>query len=146
MASIIKASVTINKPVSKVWELFMNPDNLSHWLTCFISITFLEGRYGQPGSRYKLLFKERGKEMEFTEKVLQIEPLQHYRFDVQHKMLSSENDFRFISFGEYTEVIQTIHPFPKGFFMKLMMPFIKKSMEKRMKDDLISFKKFVENN
>lgn len=146
MASIIKASVTINKPVDKVWGLFMNPDNLSQWLTCFVSITFLEGRYGEPGSRYKVVLKERDKDMEFTEKVLKIEPLQHCRFDVQHRMLSSENDFRFISFGDYTEVIQTIHPFPNSLFMKLMMPFIKKSMEKRMKDDLISLKIFVESN
>ena len=40
-----KVTITINKPVEKVWELFMNPDNLKHWLTGFVSSEHIIRKY-----------------------------------------------------------------------------------------------------
>ena len=141
---MIKVTVTINRPAEKAWELFMNPDNLQHWLTGFVSAEHLSGNIGETGSVSKLKFMERGKIMEVTETVLIAKPNQQYAFIMKHETFETETDVRFISFGQRTEMIQTVQFSPKDFFMKLFMPIIKGAMKKRMANELLSFKNFVE--
>ncbi len=145
MASIIKVTLTINETVERIWELFMNPDNLKHWLTGFGSVEHIKGRVGEIGSVSKLKFMERGKEMEIMETVLDSKPNQRYTFSMKHTTFETETDVHFISFGNFTEMIQTVQFSPKGFFMKLLGPLIKGSMKNRMAKELMAFKKFVES-
>ena len=144
MASIIKVTITINKPVEKVWELFMNPDNLKHWLTGFISAEHISGNVGQTGSMSKLKFMERGKLMEVTETVLVSTPNQQYSFEMEHKSFQAKTEIRLVSLGNRTEFIQMVEFFPKGFMMKIMMPMIKGVMKKQMANELLSLKNFIE--
>jgi len=144
MANLIKVTTTINAPVEKVWEVLMNPDNLQHWLTGFVSAEHLTGTVGEKGSTSKLKFLERGKEMEVTETVLQVKPQQQYTINMTSKTFEVETDIRLISFGHRTELIQTVQFFPQGFFMKLLMPVIKGAMKKRMANELFSLKNFIE--
>ena len=144
MARIILVTISINTPIEKVWEKLMNPDNLKHWLTGFVSAEHLTGKIGEAGSTSKLKFLERGKEMEITETVLQVKPQQQYSFRMKSDTLETENDIRLISFGHRTELIHTVQFFPKGFFMKLFMPIIKGAMKKRMANEYFSLKNFIE--
>jgi uncharacterized protein YndB with AHSA1/START domain len=146
MATIIKTAVTINKPVEKIWEAFINPANLPHWLSDLVSATLISGKQGLPGSKHKLVFKERGNEVTVTETVQEATPLKHFRSTMENKQMNSEVDFRFISFGNYTEIIQTVHLFPHNFLMKLWMPFIKAGVRKTLTKDLIKMKKMIEVN
>ena len=95
-----KVTITINQPVEKVWEIFMNPDNLKYWLTGFVSAEHIQGKYWKTGSVSKLKFMERGKVMEVTETVLTAKPNQQYAFKMKHKTFETETDIRFISFGQ----------------------------------------------
>ena len=144
MANLTKVTITINQPVETVWDKFMNPDNLKHWLTGFISAEHISGEIGKAGSVSKLKFKERGKELEVTETVLAVKPAQQYTINMTSTAFDTETDIRFISFGSRTEMIQTVQFLPKQFMMKLMMPLIKGAMKKRMENELLRFKNFVE--
>ena len=144
MANSIKVTVTVNAPVDKVWDVFMNSDHLKHWLTGFVSSEHLTGSIGEAGSTSKLTLLERGKELEVVEKVLHVVPQQQYSFNMQHKSLNSLIDVRFISVGQLTEIIQAVQYSPKGIFMKLMMPLMKGQMKKRMATDLQKLKVFIE--
>lgn len=144
MAIMLKVTITINRPPEKVWELFMNPGNLQYWLTGFISAEHLSGNIGETGSVSKLKFMERGKVIEVTETVLIAKPNQQYACMMKHTTFEAETDIRFISFGQRTEMIQTVQFFPKGFFMKLLMPIVKGAMRNRTENELFSFKNFAE--
>lgn len=144
MANSIKVNVTVNAPVEKVWDIFMNPDYLKHWLSGFVSIEHLSGSIGKQGSTSKMKFMERGKELEVTEKVLFNNPMQQYSFEMQHETLNTLTDVRFVSIGQVTEIIQAVQFSPKGIFMKLMMPLMKGTMKKRMSNDLKNLKEFIE--
>ncbi len=146
MANPIKVTVTINATVEKVWSIFMNPDYLKHWLTNFISIEHLSGKKGDIGSESKLKFTERGKEVEITEKVLQVVPNEQYLFKMLHEKMDTLADVRFISLGQRTEIIQAVQFTPKGIFMKLIMPLLKGSMKKRMSKEFQKLKDIIENN
>lgn len=144
MASIIKVTINIHEPVEKVWETLMNPDALKQWLTGFVSAEPLTGTIGEKGSTSKLKLLERGKEMEIIETVLQAKPHQQYSFTMTHKTFEAETDIRLISFGQRTELIQTVQFFPKGFLMKLFVPLMKGTMKKRMANELFRLKNFIE--
>ena len=111
MANIIKVTTNINQPVEKAWELFMDPGNLQHWLTGFVSAEHLSGNPGEAGSVSKLKFLERGKVMEVTETVSIVKPNQQYAFTMKQETFESEVDVRFVSFGQRTEMIQTVQLF-----------------------------------
>jgi carbon monoxide dehydrogenase subunit G len=144
MANHSKVSVTINQPVETVWDKLMNPDNLKFWLTGFVSVEHISGDYGKTGSVSKLKFLERGKEMEVTETAVLVKPNQQYTFNMTSTAFDIDTDIRLISFGNRTEMIQTVQFFPKQFLVKLFMPLIKGAMKKRMENELIRFKNFVE--
>ena len=144
MANVSKVTITINHPVETVWEKLMNPDNLKFWLTGFVSVTHVSGDYGKAGSVSKLKFLERGKEMEVIETAVLIKPNQQYTFNMSSMSFDADTDIRLVSFGNRTEMIQTVQFFPKQFMMKLMMPLIKGAMKKRMENELIRFKNLVE--
>ncbi|NND08679.1 MAG: SRPBCC family protein [Saprospiraceae bacterium] len=145
MAISIKVTVTVNAPVEKVWEIFMDPAYLKHWLTGFISVEHLSGTLGHEGSTSKLKFLERGRELEVIEKVLHLNPLQQYSFSMQSDAIESLADVRFVSRGQMTEIIQAVQYSPQGFLMKLLMPFMKGAMKKRMTNDLSNLKAFIES-
>ena len=144
MANIIKVTITINASPQKVWEQLMNPDNLQHWLTGFVSARHLSGTIGEAGSISQLKFMERGKEMEVTETVLFSDPDQQYTSRMESSSFSTENDIRLISFGNRTELIQTVQFHPNGFIMKLLAPLLKGEMKKRMLNELLKLKNFIE--
>ena len=145
MANIIKSTITINAPAEKVWENLMNPENLKHWLTGFLSAEHLAGNLGEAGSTSKLRFMERDKEVEILETVLFSKLHQQYTFSMAHDSFSAESDFRLVSFGHRTELIQTVHFHPKNFFFKLFLPIIKGAMKKRNLTELLKLKNFIEN-
>lgn len=144
MVTIIKTAITINRPVEEVWGGFINPVNLPHWLTGFVYVMVISGQQGAPGSKNKLVLKERGNEIAVTETVQEITPLKHFRSTMEQTQMNSEVDFRLISFGNYTEIIQTSQLFPNGFLMKLLMPLLKRSVKKTLTNDLMKLKKLIE--
>ena len=139
-----KVTVTISQPPEKVWELFMNPDNLKYWLTGFVSVEPISGNVGKTGSVSKLKFMERGKLIEVKETVMAVTPNQQYTFEMEHNAFHAKTDIRLVSFGNRTEFIQTVEFFPKGFMMKLIMPIVKGAMKKQMVNELINLKTFIE--
>lgn len=146
MANNITVSVQVNATVEKVWQLFMDPDTLQHWLTGFVSIAHLKGTIGQPGSKSRLEFLENGKKIEIIETVLSVRPLQQYTFLMQHTAFSAEVEVRFNPVGPMTEIVQSVTLAPIGFFMKLLSPFIQTAMKKRMNSEMLRLKAYIEQS
>jgi carbon monoxide dehydrogenase subunit G len=61
--------VEINQPLSKVIELFDNPDNMPQWQPGFISMEHLSGVTGQAGAKSKLKYKMGNREIEMIETI-----------------------------------------------------------------------------
>src|SRR5262245_17260278 len=98
MARLIKVSTTIKASPEKVWDNFMNPDNLKYWLNNFITAEPLKGAPGETGSISKLKFMEQGRETEFTESVILSNRPHQYSFRMEHPGFVLVNDVRLISF------------------------------------------------
>ena len=141
-----EATITINRPVERVWEALMNPENLKFWLTGFVSVEHISGEIGKTGSVSRLKFLERDKELEVTETAILVDPNLQYTFKMTSIPFDTNTDIRLIASGNSTELIQTVQFFPKQIFMKIMMPLIKGAMKRRMESELNKFKDFVESS
>lgn len=61
--------IEIDQPRSKIAELFGDPQNLAFWQPGFVSYEHLSGDEGKPGSKSRLLYKNRGRDVEMIETV-----------------------------------------------------------------------------
>ena len=61
--------IEINQPRERVAELFGNPENLAFWQPGFVSLEHLSGEEGEAGSKSRLLYKNRGRDVEMIETV-----------------------------------------------------------------------------
>lgn len=144
MTKTSETKLTINAPVEKVWQVLMDPANLKHWLTGFVSIEHLSGTPDEPGSTSKIIFQENGRKVEAIETVTAIKPLQQYSISFENKSFTVLTDIRLAAKGNRTEFTQVEQVVFKSFFMKLLMPFIKGAMEKRRDKDLARLKAYIE--
>ena len=59
----------LDLPRDKVGELFGNPDNLAFWQPGFVSMEHTSGEEGAVGAKSRLLYKNRGRDVELIETV-----------------------------------------------------------------------------
>lgn len=64
-----KGSIIINKPQSKVAELFSYPDNLKEYQDGFQKKELVSGQMGQAGAVSKMYYKYGKRDMELTETI-----------------------------------------------------------------------------
>lgn len=128
------SSVEVNKPVDIAWKVFMDDSKLDQWLTGFKSTALLSGKDNEVGSVYKMIFEEKGKVFEMTETITAVQENRQFSFDLDHKVMSSNNDVSFESIGNKTVIKGVTSTKGKGLIMRAIFPLLKKSM--RMNNQL----------
>lgn len=61
--------IEINLPISRVIELFDNPENMKQWMKGLISFEPLSGTPGQPGAKSRLVFTMGKRRVEMIETI-----------------------------------------------------------------------------
>lgn len=141
-----ESTITINKPVNEVWDYFMNEENLGKWLIGYKSTEAIEGEPLTVGSKHRMIFEERGREMEFIETVTAIETNREFSFHLAHKAMEANVQVLFKGEGDKTVLVQTSENKASKFMWKLMMPLMKGSMRKRQLQQYETLKKLIEEN
>jgi hypothetical protein len=85
-------TVEIDAPMSKVIELFDNPDNCPKWRDGFVSAESIRGSLGAEGSLTKLVNRVRGKGTVMTEAVERKSLLKMFR-DASLKEMNNFKSF-----------------------------------------------------
>lgn len=99
-------SITVNKPVDVVWDIFTNADNMKHWLVGMESMETLEGEALTPGSRYRLTFRMEGEEIVITEEVTEVKENELFAFNLDSEPLTSQVEIRFSPIDSTTTEIK----------------------------------------
>ena len=122
--------VTIDLPRDKVISLFDSFENLSKWQPTLKSYEHLEGEPGQPGTKTRLLYDERGKDMEMIETIKSRNLPDEFIAIYTAKGVENifENYFSEISSDKTKWTTVSIFKF-KG-FMTIMSLFMKKAFTK----------------
>ena len=138
-------SVEVDVPIEEVWEVYMDESRMDEWLTGFRSMETIEGEPLTVGSKHRLVFEERGKEVVLVETVRVIDPPREFAFDLEHELMNSTMSVTLESIGDdKTRLIsQTATSSPK-LLWKIIMPFMTPQMRKRHRGDLERLKALIE--
>lgn len=141
----LKAEIIIDADRDTVWQAFDNPDNMSKWQPTLKSFTHQSGQPGQPGAVSELVYEENGREIVMTERVSErrqpdfmagsYESKWGTALIVNHFEKVGDKQTRWVSYWNQTF----------SGFLRLLTPFMRGSMRKRLDDDMQRFKFLVES-
>lgn len=145
MALKIKTEVDIKASPEVVWKFLMDVNNMKDWMTGFVSCETISGKPEEPGSKHRMVFNEKGREMVFIETVHSVIPKEEYTFTLSHESMSSRNQTVLESVdGLTTKVIQHAAIQSRSLLFSLLLPFLKSATRNRMKRDLNKLKELIE--
>jgi hypothetical protein len=140
-----KISTTINKPVDIVVGALMNPDNAPYWTTWLEKFEVIEGKPGLVGSVGRLHYRQKGRAYVMEDKLIYCEPGKKYISEVTGDVITARVETNLISYGNKTEMNIEWKGEGKIFFLRLLLPFIRRKMINQSKSELEKFKNLVES-
>ncbi|MFC1852637.1 SRPBCC family protein [candidate division CSSED10-310 bacterium] len=143
-----RGSIDVNKPQSKVAELFADPNYLKEYQDGFVKKELISGKMGEDGAVSKMYYKYGKREMELIETIVANRLPDSFESSYHHKHMDntmkcyfiplSETKTRYEYGFEYTRISWVM---PK--LMAMLFPgMFRKQGEKWMRQ----FKELAENN
>ncbi len=136
--------VEINLPVSRVVELFDNPDNMKFWQPELISFEPLSGTPGQPGAKSRLKYLMGKREIEMIETITVRNLPDEFSGTYDAKGVYNEVKNYFIPLEDNKTLYKTTNLFEFSGFMKLMGFFMPGLFKKESMKYMLRFKEFAE--
>lgn len=140
-----ETQVRIKKPVDEVFALLCDLDKSKDWMAGLEDIELTSGSLGEVGSRLKLVFNEGGRSIMFDEELLTIKENESFSFRLNSADIEMTTEIYLKRVDTKTEILMINVVKGKRFFMKLMMPFMRKVMVDRQMKDLGSLKTLMES-
>lgn len=136
--------VTLDKNRQEVWKAFDSTANMRKWQPTLKSFERVSGTPGQVGAVSRLTYDERGRSIVLTETITLRQELVAFAgtYDSGHAVNTVQNSFTEVAPGRTKWVMEADFLF-RGFF-KLMAPFIRGTIEKRIRADVERFKTLLE--
>lgn len=136
--------VEIDKPLKEVYAAFNNPDNMPRWLTGLQRVVQVRGERGQVGSVSKQIYLERGRTVEMIETITAHEPERFFEGTLEAPGMKCDLRVDFSDRGDKT-LLRFGGDFQAcTFLMRILMPFMKGSIQRRQCGDMETFKELVE--
>ena len=139
-------SIDIRLPRATVWSYFDNPQNLYKWQPALRDREHVSGTQGRPGAVARLVYDEGGRKLELTETVtLRVEP-DALAASYDSGMAINRMHNRFVALGDEATrwEMQATFQF-RGFPWQYIGFLFKRSINKRLHEDMERFKEFVED-
>lgn len=139
-------SVEVQADIERAWDVFMDESKMDQWLIGFKSMEIIEGDPLTVGSKHKMFFEDRGREVVLVETVQSIRPPREFVFDLDHELMNStvrmtlEEPSRGVTLiSSHTNVE------PTKILWKILMFFMVPSMKKRQRQNLENLKALIES-
>ena len=136
--------LTLEKSRADVWKSFDNPDNLKKWQPTLVSFEPVSGTPGQPGAVSRLTYEEGGRTIILTETITERRHPDLFAGTYESSMGTNiiRNSFTEISPGRTRWMVES--EFTCHGFLKLLAPFMKGMLARRVKADVGRFKTKLE--
>ena len=143
-----KCSITINRPIDAVAQLFADPENLKEYQDGFIRKELITGNSGESGAVSQMYYKMGNREMELTETIIANRLPNEFQASYHHRHMDntmkclftpvSENQTRYDTEIEYTAF--------RGFIPKMVATLFPGVFKKQVQRWLDNFKVFAEKS
>lgn len=138
------AQVSINKPLTEVFETFNNSGNIKKWIPEIKSIEVLNENIGKTGSNYKIIIDNQGQEITMTQKVLAYVPNEKVTLFFDAENMLKTDDYIFTEKKGVTTVTLNASCQSDSYMMACMFPYFKGTFQKQDQSYLDNFKAFME--
>ncbi|MBP7184858.1 MAG: SRPBCC family protein [Saprospiraceae bacterium] len=142
----LETSVEIGQPPSVVYDFINDEENLSLWVSNFVSTEHLKGEDGEVGSSYKHMYEENGRPYEMIEEIIELVKDEK----ISLRLSSDENTIDIINnliskaSGKATLLKVVLIYSPKNIFNAIKLFLFRNSMLKRSQEDLLKLKQAIE--
>ena len=134
----------INKPLSSVYITMGDPGRLSHWMTGFKKIEHLQGMPFCEGSKYRLTFSDGDHTYTIIEEIIKITWKKRLVVDMHADEMDIRMDLFFFRMDDLTMIEGTYTLKPNTFWMRILLPWVKPAIKKRIEEEFGYFKKMME--
>jgi len=134
----------LERSLADVWKSFDNPENMKIWQPTLVSFEPVSGTPGQVGAVSRLTYEEGGRTIVLTETITVRRHPDLFAGTYESGMGTNliENSFQEISPGRTRWMVSSEFRF-KG-LLRVMAPFMKGMLSKRVKTDVERFKTKLE--
>lgn len=137
--------LVLERSREEVWKAFDIPANLSKWQPTLKSFVHQRGIQGQPGAVSELTYEENGKPVVLIETItVRREPEEFTgTYDNAQAMNAVRNTFAVVDDKHTRWVMESEFVF-KGVVFRLLAPFVKGLIDRRIRADMERFKTLLE--
>lgn len=114
------SEVTINKPITQVWDFFIDESKTKLWQPTYLSTEVIEGKRGEVGSKNKMKFNNKGKVMEMMEEIVEKIPNKKFTAIYRAPNVYNYNEIEFSSVNQDQTHLKMITEFKFSSFMKII--------------------------
>ncbi len=139
-----KANLEIRQPLERVFAAFMDRAQWPRWRSGLRSVKTLEGDLGKPGSKQRLIFLHKGQEMAVDETVIDAVENEACYFRLDYASMYSLTNVVFSERAGKTRVSSAVQVYGSGLRGRLLVAFLKGSLRRHQKADLVRFKALLE--
>lgn len=136
--------IQVNESKEKSFKVFNDESRMSEWLYGFKSIERISGNPNEPGSRYKLIIEDQGKEFAMTEVMKAFEPDKRLAFLIDNEVMTIDVDIHFRETDTGTEITSSNTVKGKNLFWRSLFPFYKSTFQNKSQEDYLRLKKIIE--
>ena len=139
------SEIIVELPLDKFMEKMDSSENMKHWQAGLVGYEQLEGKPGEVGSKMKLSYKFKKREMELIEIITYKKLPGEFNMTYTTKGMENHVNNLFVETLEGHTKWTSISEFiPGNFIMKLMTTFMKGAFKKQSMKYMVAFKNFAE--
>ena len=139
-----ESRVLVNAPVEKSFQVFINPEKASEWITGFKRFEPIRGEPLQEGSKWKLIIEQGGETFEIIEELTEYRQNEKYAFDLTNDVMLAKVDIRFHAHGDQSEIVATTKVHGANPFWRSLLPLFKSTMSSHAQSDYEKLKRVIE--
>jgi uncharacterized membrane protein len=138
------AKVSIEKPLTTVFNNFMKIDSVKNWIPEIKSVKAVNKNKGIIGSVYNVVVLNQGQEIAMTEKIMAYVPNEKVTLFFDAENMLKKDDYLFTEENGVTTVTLNASCQSESFLMACMFPYFKGTFKAQDQSYLNNFKTFLE--
>ena len=138
------ATVSIDKPIDKVFSNFMQIDSVKNWISDIKSVKPVNINPGITGSVYDVVVLNQGQEIIMTEKIMAYVLNEKVTLFYDAENMLKKDDYLFSEENGITTITLNAACQSESFIMACMFPYFRGTFQAQDQSYLNNFKKFLE--